>query len=242
MRREKPRSRASALRSMGNAQPASAPEPSGQASARAAAEANAFGVAEECFAVREQPVRKQQRLRVLHVSGARHGNAEIFLGLVCDRARQGGERLAHVASRILYIHAKLGRDHFVAAAAGVKLRAERAELFDERALDKMVNVLGFGVIEPGGVRLRAELDIVERGHDLLAFFVREDSGGRDGASPGAVERKFLGQQAAIEMPGAFEFVEGSVRAALEAPAPHFLVSRGVHFTSAAWETSLRAGR
>ena len=39
----------------------------------------AFGVAMKSFAVREEPVRKQQRLGMLHVRGAGHGNAEILL-------------------------------------------------------------------------------------------------------------------------------------------------------------------
>ena len=79
---------------------------------------------------------------------------------------------ANFAGRILHIHAKFGRDHFIAAAARVEFGAERAELFDQRGFGEMVNVFGFRIIEPGEVRLSAELDFIERGDDLLAFFVR----------------------------------------------------------------------
>ena len=35
--------------------------------------------------MREKPVRKQQRLRVLHVRGAGHRHAEVARGLLADR-------------------------------------------------------------------------------------------------------------------------------------------------------------
>ena len=96
--REKPRSRASALRSSGNAQPARAPEPSGQASARGRGRGEAFRIALIRFTMREQPMRKQQRLGVLHVRGSGHGHAEIAFGL-CGDARDRAERRAARISR-----------------------------------------------------------------------------------------------------------------------------------------------
>ena len=96
----------------------------------------------------------------------------------------------------------------------------------------MVNVFGLRIVEPRGVGLRAPLDFIERGDDLLAFFMGENSRRGDGARPGAVEREFLRQQAAIEMPGALEFVEGSVGSAVETAAPHLLVVGAAHLTSA----------
>ena len=111
----------------------------------------------------------------------------------------------------LDVHAEFGGHHFVAAAAGVQLRAQGAELLDERGFDEMVNIFGFRIVKPGGLGFSATLKLVERSNDLLAFYVRENSGGGDGASPGAVEREFLREKAAVEMPGALEFVEGSAK-------------------------------
>ena len=183
----------------------------------------AFGVALKSFAVREQPVRKQQRLGMLHVRGARHGNAEIGFGLHGNRAGERAEGGAQLARGVLHVHAKFGRNHFVAAAAGVELGAERAELFDQRRFGEMVDVFGPRGIEPGGVGLRARFDFIERGDDALGLVVGKNSRGGDGAGPGAVERKLLRQHPAIERPGALEFVEGGVGRAFEHAAPHFLV-------------------
>ena len=228
------------MRSSGNAQPARAPEPSGQTSAARRSMREAFGVAMKCFAVREQPVRKQQRLSVLHDAWCRAWECR-------DCARPGRRwREASNASaprtsrdRILYVHAKLGRNHFVAAAAGVKLCAERPELFDQRGFREVMNVFGLRIIEPRGVRLCAELDFIERRDDLLAFFVRQDSRRGNGARPGAIERKLLRQQPAVEMPGTLELVEGSVGRAVETPAPHFLVFGTRHF---AWASTRNSDR
>src|SRR6266481_3794368 len=79
---------------------------------------------------------------------------------------------------------------------------------------------------------RAGISAGGSGGDLLAFFVRKNSGGGDGAGPGAVEREFLREKAAIEMPGALELVEGGVRGTVEAAAPHLLVFGAAHLTSA----------
>src|SRR5580692_12914477 len=67
-----------------------------------------------------------------------------------------------------------------------------------------------------------------RGRDFLALFFAENSGGDDGARPGAIEQQFLREHAAIKAPGALEFVERCVGAAFEAPAPHLLFARSSH--------------
>src|SRR5580704_10115522 len=87
------------------------------------------------------------------------------------------------------------------------------------------------MIEPCRVGPGAAFKLVERGQNLLAFFTRKNTGERDGAGPGAIERKFLPEKAAIEMPGALEFVEGSVRGTVETAAPHLLVFGSAHPTS-----------
>ncbi len=114
----------------------------------------------------------------------------------------------------------------------MKLGAQRTEFLDERGFGEMVDVFGIGGVEPRGVGFRARFDFIESGNDALAFVVRENSRSGDGAGPGAVERKLLRQHAAIEMPGALEFVERCIGGAVESAAPHFLAVRRRHRTAA----------
>src|SRR5580692_5840713 len=107
-----------------------------------------------------------------------------------------------------------------------------------------MNVFGRRSVEPRGIGLRAQGDFAERSGDFLAFFLAEDSGGDDGARPGAVESQFLREHAAIEAPGALEFVERCVGAAFEAAAPHLLFAGSSHQALAFCGTffgSVRAG-
>ena len=87
-------------------------------------------------------MRKQNRLRVLHVRHAGHRNAKMRFGLPDERGDQSRHGRAHFARGLLHEHAEIGGDEFVAAAARVQLVAERAEIFDKRGLDEMVHVLG----------------------------------------------------------------------------------------------------
>jgi len=80
-----------ALRSIANEFPASAPEPIGQASALADAPFQARGIARERFGVREEEMRKQNRLRMLHMRHARHGHANVGFRLQQKRVQQGFE-------------------------------------------------------------------------------------------------------------------------------------------------------
>src|SRR5271170_996336 len=91
-----------------------------------------------------------------------------------------------------------------------------------------MNVFGGRGGKPRGVGLCTQRNFAERGGDLLAFFFGEDSRGDDGARPGAIERQLLRQHAAIEAPGALEFVKRCVGAAFEAAAPHLLFARSSH--------------
>src|SRR4029077_10646726 len=193
---------------------------------------DALGVAMKRFTVRQAPMRNEQRLGVLEMRGAGHGDAQIGFSLRGERAQQRRKRATNLMRGFFHVHAEFGGHHFVAAAAGVQLGAQVAELFDQRGFHEMVNVFGFRVVKPGRLGLRAALELVERGDYLLSFFVRENSGGGDGARPGPVEREFLWEKAAIEMPGALEFVEGGVRGTVKAAAPHLLVFGAAHLTSA----------
>src|SRR5580658_1348887 len=173
---------------------------------------------------------------------AGHGNAQILLCLRSEGASESAKRGTQIAGGILHVHAKLGRDHFVAAAAGVKLCAERAQLFNQRGFGEVVHVFGGRSVEPRWVGFGAGFDFVERADDAARLVVRENSGGGDGAGPGAIERKLLRQHASVEMPGALEFVKRCVGGSVESAAPHFLAA-AAHLTAASSGTVIgRANR
>ncbi len=90
-----------------------------------------------------------------------HGHVKIPLRLRGKGAAQLRDGAAHLARSRSHVHAEFGRDHFVAAAAGMKLRAERPELFNQRCFGEVVDVLGCRAIEPGGIGKRTVPDFIE---------------------------------------------------------------------------------
>src|SRR5689334_18507361 len=96
----------------------------------------------------------------------------------------------------------------------------------------MVNVFGFGVIQPCRIRLRPSLDFIERGYKAISLLVREDPRSCNCARPGAVQSQLVREKPAIKLPRPLEFVKRSVWAALEAAAPHFLPFGNGHRTAA----------
>src|SRR5580700_6610638 len=163
---------------------------------------------------------------------ARHGNTQMPFRLMGDRPAKRRDHSLNVASGFLHKHPKFGRDHLVAAASGVELGAEGAELLDESGFGEVVDVFGLRGIEPGGVLERAALDFIKRHDKLEALFVRKNSNRGDGTGPCSIERELLGQEAAVELPGTLELIEGSVGAALESAAPHLLAFGAAHRTPA----------
>ena len=127
--------------SSGRLEPASAPAPSGDTSARAQRVAPAVDVAAKRPEVREQMVREQHRLRALQVRVA--GEVDVVAGLVgaatstswsvVDAARRPAPRVAG--------QPQVGGDLVVAAPAGVELRAGGAGELGDAALDRRVDVL-----------------------------------------------------------------------------------------------------
>ena len=85
----KPRSRASASRSIENAVPARAAAPSGITLTRARAVAEALAVAREHEHVGEQVVGEQHGLRPLQVRVAGHGVLGVLLGAPDERGLHG---------------------------------------------------------------------------------------------------------------------------------------------------------
>ena len=170
--------------------------------------------------MRQKPVRKQQRLRVLHVRRAGHGNAEIAVW----PGRQSRARASQCAPRISRAASFTYMRNSVATIS-LRLRpvcsfAPSGPSFSISAVSaKWWTSSAFELSSHAASDVRARFDFIERHDELLAFFVRENSRSGDGARPGAIERELLRQQPAIELPGALELVEGGVGGALERP-PH----------------------
>ena len=156
------------------------------------------------------------------------GTRKLRFGLGCYRAFQRGDRAAQIARGVLHVHAKFGRHHFVAAAAGVKSCAQGAKFFNQRGFDEVMDVFGFRIGEPCGIGFSARCEFVQSRGDLAAFVLRQNSRSDDGSRPRAIERQLLRQQALVEAPGTLEFIERSVRAAFKKAAPHFLFAGSSH--------------
>ena len=127
--------------SSGRLEPASAPAPSGDTSARVEAVAPAVDVAAERPEVREQVVREQHRLRALQVRVA---------GEVRRRSASSARRSSTACSSWMRARParalapeeqpQVERDLVVAAAAGVQLGAGRARDLGDPPLDRGVDV------------------------------------------------------------------------------------------------------
>ena len=100
----------------------------------------ALRIAEEGFGMSEKPVREQDRLGVLQVRRTGHRDAEVTFGERHETGHHGAQRLLEIGSGELHEHSELGGDHFIAAAAGVQLGAERAEFFDQRRFNEVMDV------------------------------------------------------------------------------------------------------
>ena len=141
---------------------------------------------------------KVERLGVLHMRGTRHWNAEVTFGLRGNGTQERGECRPDFACGGHHVHPELSSHHFVATAAGVELCAQRSQFLDELGFGEMVNVFGFGVIQPRRIRLRPRLDFIERGYQAISLLVCEDSRSCNGTRPGAVESQLVREKAAIE--------------------------------------------
>ncbi len=104
-------------------------------------------VARKSFGVREQKMREQDRLSVLHVRHAGHRHAEIGLCLLENYGQEFGDLTLKACRGVDHEEAKIGRDKFVAAAAGVQLPSERAEFMDQCAFNEMMDVFSGRAVE-----------------------------------------------------------------------------------------------
>src|SRR5438445_13728348 len=84
---------------------------------------------------------EEDRLRPLRVRIARHHRVEMLLRPGDQRRFESIDRIEELRARALHVEAEVNRDLVIAAAAGVQLAAERAELLASAGLDGHVAVL-----------------------------------------------------------------------------------------------------
>ncbi len=112
----------------------------------------------------------------------------------------------------------VGGDLLVAAAAGVELECEVADLFGEFEFDEVVDVFGLFV---GRRCLFDALATARRpSFHLEELFAGEDAGGFDGAGVGDAGFDFVREEAPVEREGALPFFELLVEWLAEAAGPH----------------------
>src|ERR1700681_454799 len=104
----------------------------------------ASDVARESLGMRQQKMRKQNRLSVLHVRHARHRRGNVGFRLLQESVEHGLKTALNLRDGVHDKEAEIGGYEFVAAATCVQLPAERAEFVDQRAFDEMVHILGGG--------------------------------------------------------------------------------------------------
>ena len=116
--------------------------------------------------------------------------------------------------------AEVGRDLFVAAAAGVQFVAGIADQRGELLFDEVVDVFGFGIVEKLRRRFGAEADFLQRFHYLGKLFGGKHSSMFESVGVGAAGGEFEGQQPLIVGKRPLPFFKFGVKRLPEAAGPH----------------------
>ncbi|CAI2041383.1 Uncharacterised protein [Serratia liquefaciens] len=90
-------------------------------------------------------MRESHRLRALQVGIPRHHRILIGFGGLHQRLLQLDDRLMQIADLLFAPQLQIGRDLIVAAAAGVQLLAQIADLLDQLLLHPAVDVFGIAL-------------------------------------------------------------------------------------------------
>ena len=163
-RRAKPSSFATKFGSSGKLEPASAPAPSGETSARSRQSRPPVDVACQCPEVREQVVRQQDRLGALEVREAGQRDFGRLVRAPEEHLLQRVDAGHLLTTFAAHVQPQVECDLVVAAAAGVQLGAGRPRDLRDAPLDRGVDVF---VARHERERAVGQflLDAVERGDD-----------------------------------------------------------------------------
>ena len=185
----------------------------------------------------------QDGLGALEVGVAGHRGLAGGFGEGDEGLRPGGEAGGCGVDGVADEEAHVGRDLFVAAAAGVELESERTNFAGELEFDVVVDVfslwrggddggtdlLGAGVVvhfaAGSGDAVRPVGGAGAYGFETLQhlgeFFGREDAGGGDGLCVRHAGGDFLREETPVEGEAALPLLEGAVEGLAEAAGPHF---------------------
>ena len=145
----------------------------------------AAGVALDHVDVGEEPVGYEDGLGALEVGVAGHNRFACVGGEVDEAGAPCGEAFERVVDGFADKETHVGGDLFVAAAAGVELEGEVADLFGEFELDVVVDVFGLGVGGDDGFALFGLfcycLEALDHQEE---FFAREDASSFNGSGVG----------------------------------------------------------
>ncbi len=213
-----PRSRARASRSMGNAVPARAAEPSGITLTRPRHCAEALAVPRQHEDVGQQMMGEEHRLRALEVRVARHPARLVLLGAGEQRRLRPGDRRVDVTEHVAQVEPLVERDLVVPGASGVELAAERARQLDEPPLDVHVDVL-----ELLAERKATALELGAHGGEALQqpdeLVLPDQAGPLERPRPRLATHEIVRPEAAVEPQRGRERLGGGIGAAGETPGP-----------------------
>ncbi len=185
----------------------------------------AAAVAIERPEMREHPMCGGHRLGALQVRVRRHEGAGVVeIARMCDQdVLQRADRRVERGGRVHCPEAGGRGDLIVAAAAGMELGRDVADLVVEQPVDERVHVLVRG--NRRGAGAEADGHRIEPALELAALLEREDAGVPERDGPGLGELDVERPEAEIDVDGAVERVEFGRGIAGEAAAPE-LVRRG----------------
>jgi len=180
--------------------------------------------------MRKQEVRKQNRLRMLHVRHAGHWDGSVGLGLQQKRIQLGFEAALNFCGSVHDEQPKIGRNELVAAASRVQLPAEWSEFFDERFFDEVMHIFRGRAerFDPRGIPFGALRKFVQCCESLLHFCCRKNADGFKRLGPRTINGDFIGQETPVERKRTLERVELFVRFAFEASTPQPVVFASCH--------------
>ncbi len=168
-------------------------------------------------------MRKQNRLRVLHVRHAGHWQAEICVRLLDDHRKKFDDLPLQARSSILHKQTKIRRDKFVAAAPSVQLPSKRPEFIHQGTFNKVMHVFRSRAIEKLRIAVALRRDRVKRLDRVANLDFSQNADLLQRARPRPIDRQLVRQQPPVERKRTLKRVERLIRLALKTPAPEAVV-------------------
>jgi hypothetical protein len=199
----------------------------------------AGAVAAEHPDVGQEVVGQAHRLGALAVRVPGQERVDVDLRLAQQRLGEPAQQPALGRRPLAQVQQDVGDHLVVAAAGGVQAPAGVADELGQSPLDRCVDVL-VGLAEGEVAAAQLVLDARETRGDGVGVVAGDDPLRRQHPGVGARGREVLGPQAAVELEGGVQAIEGLGRLRPEAPAPEARAVR--HARAAAGDPDLRRAR